>query len=87
MERACEEAGDQDQGGDHSPVQRKDEKTWKRLRGPDREVICVDLELGKGQELLNPHVAWYLYKVCQSGRVRAVIGGPVSTTPEDQVRS
>ena len=53
-----------------------DEKTWKSLENQHRRVLCVDLELGKGHNILSDHVASYLFELCQTGKVKAILAGP-----------
>ena len=53
-----------------------DEKTWQELGTEDRVVVCVDLALHRGHDLLSDQVASFLMELCSSGKVRMVMGGP-----------
>ena len=53
-----------------------DEKTWKELSSEGREILCVDLALHRGHDLLEDQVASYLMELCSTGRVRLILAGP-----------
>ena len=57
-----------------------DERTWKELETKDRRVLCVDMELHRGQNLLAKHVAAYILHLCLSGKVRMILAGPPCRT-------
>ena len=58
-----------------------DAKFWeKELETADRVVLCVDLELGEGQDVGKDNVMAYLMELCASGKVKMIIGGPPCRT-------
>ena len=57
-----------------------DEKGWKELETKERAVLCVDLALGKDQDMHDDHILGYLFELCESGRVRFLLAGPPCRT-------
>ena len=57
-----------------------DERTWRELETKDRRVLCVDMELHRGQNLLAKHVAAHILRLCLSGKVRMILAGPPCRT-------
>eukprot|EP00435_Cladocopium_sp_Y103_P038238 s480_g10.t1 len=59
----------------------KDEQFWKKELGrEDREVLCVDVEIDRRQNLLKDDVYDYLLEIADSGTLEAVLGGPPCRT-------
>eukprot|EP00435_Cladocopium_sp_Y103_P040850 s2478_g11.t1 len=58
-----------------------DAKFWeKELSSPEREVICLDLEIDKRHDLRSDHLFAVLVHLCQRGTVRCILGGPPCRT-------
>ena len=52
----------------------------KELSGNGREVLCVDTELDRRQNVLNDGVYSYLLMLSDGGTVQAILGGPPCRT-------
>eukprot|EP00435_Cladocopium_sp_Y103_P065207 s1247_g27.t1 len=59
----------------------KTDQFWKKELGrEDREVLCVDVEIDRRQNLLRDDVYDYLLEVADGGTLEAVLGGPPCRT-------
>lgn len=57
------------------------EKYWmKERQAPGREVLCVDTEIDKRQDLLCDHIMNFLLELADSGVVEGWLGGPPCRT-------
>ena len=57
------------------------EKFWKsELEAPGREVLCVDVEIDRRQNLLKDDIYSFLLDLADTGTLDAVIGGPPCRT-------
>ena len=43
-------------------------------------MLCVDMAIDPGQDLLRPQVFAYLLKLARTGKVKAILGGPPCRT-------